>query len=154
MYCSYNMILLIPMLISLRKHIKNSQSIKYISIFSGIIIFILSFIIFSLLIKCDVEISNLELPIVYIVRMQLPNFHKMYAFIILSSIFTTAISIGVGLLQNLNKKRFNYPQLVSILCITGLIFSNFGFSNLINIAYPIFGFLGMIQLFLIMKEKT
>ena len=81
------------------------------------------------------------------------EYNKIYSFIILASIFTTAISVGIGLLQNINKNRYSYPQLVLLLCISSLFFSNFGFSNLINFAYPIFGYLGIIQIIYIVLRK-
>ena len=90
-YCSYNLILLIPVLISLREHIKSEKSIKYIAIITGIIMLILSSIIFFILTKTNVDIKTLEMPIVYIIRNYYPKLQPLYAFIILSSIFTTAI---------------------------------------------------------------
>ena len=152
-YCSYNLILLIPVLISLRNHIKKIEDIKYISIFSGIIVLILSLIIYVLLTKSQTDISLLEMPIVYIIRTQFTEFHKIYAFIILASIFTTAISIGMGLLKNIKTKRISYPQLVRLMCISSLIISDFGFSKLINIAYPLFGYIGIIQIILILSKN-
>lgn len=152
-YCSYNIILLIPVLISLRKYIKKPEKIKFISIFSGIILLMMSMIIFILLTKIDTDISNLEMPIVYAVRTQFMGFSKIYAFIILASIFTTAISVGIGFLQNISKSRFSYPQVVLFMCITGLLFSNLGFSKLVNFAYPLFGYLGIIQIILILSKN-
>jgi len=153
-YCSYNMILLIPALISLRKQITKRSNIKYIAIISGIIMTTMSIMIYMLLKKSDVDISTLEMPIVYIVRVFFTSFKPVYAFIILSSIFTTAISIGIGFLQNMSKTKKSYPQLVLFMCITSLIVSNFGFSKLVNYVYPFFGYLGILQMILIIKQKT
>ncbi len=153
-YCSYNMILLIPVLISLRKQITKEQNIKYIAIISGILMIIMSVMIYMLLMKSDVEISTLEMPIVYIIRTFFAKFKIIYAFIILSSIFTTAISIGIGFLQNISKNKKSYTQFVIFMCITSLIISNFGFSKLVNFVYPLFGYLGIIQIILILRKKT
>ena len=76
-----------------------------------------------------------------------------YTFIILISIFTTAISIGTGFLQNLNIKEKSYTQFVLFMCITSLIISNFGFSNLVKNGYPIFGYIGIIQIVLILLKN-
>lgn len=152
LYCSYNMILLIPVLISLRNQIKKQSNIKYISLFSGIIMIIMSIMVFMLLTKSDVDISKLEMPIVYVIRSFFSQFKTIYAFIILSSIFTTAISIGVGFLQNICKNKKSYPQFVLFMCITGLIISNFGFSKLVNFLYPVFGYIGILQMILILKK--
>lgn len=153
-YCSYNIILLIPVLISLKNQIQNEKSIKSISVISVIIMIILSVMIYMLLFKSDVNISTLEMPVVYIIRKFYPSFRYIYAFIILSSIFTTAISIGTGLLQNISKNKKSYTQFVLFMCITSLIISNFGFSKLVNMVYPFFGYIGIIQIILILKKIT
>ena len=153
-YCSYNMILLIPVLISLREQIKRQSNIKYIAIITGILMIIMSIIIFMLLAKIDIDISTLEMPIVYVIRTFFGKFKLIYAFIILASILTTAVSIGTGFLQNVSKNKKSYPQLVLFMCITSLIVSNFGFSKLVNFLYPIFGYLGILQMFFIIKQKT
>ena len=152
-YCSYNIILIIPVLISLRKHIRKISDTKYISFITTIIMLILSFIIYTILLKSDVNISELEMPVVYIVSKFFRNFEKIYAFIILSSIFTTAISVGTGFLQNISEKGKSYPQLVIFMCISSLIFSNIGFSKLVNIVYPFFGYIGIIQIMLILSKN-
>ena len=150
-YCSYNMILLVPALISLRKQISNYQNIKYISVLCGIFMIIMSLLLYMLLMKVDVELSTLEMPIVYVIRMFFKQYKTIYAFIILMSIFTTAISIGIGLLQNINGDNKTYTHFVIFMCITSLIVSNLGFSKLVNLMYPIFGYIGIIQLIYISK---
>ena len=152
-YSSYNMILIIPMLISIKKHIKEEKNIKYISILSGLIMLILSIIVYTLLIKSDVDIQNLEMPSVYVIRKFFTSFRKIYAFIILASIFTTAITIGTGLLQNISKNKKSYTQYVLLMCITSIPISYFGFSNLVKIIYPIFGYIGIIQIISILSKK-
>lgn len=153
-YCSYNMILLIPVLISLRKQITKASNIKYIAIISGILMITISVMIFMLLTKVEVDISTLEMPIVYAIRTFFTKFKSIYAFIILSSIFTTAISIGIGFLQNVSKSKKSYTQFVAFMCITSLLVSNFGFSKLVNLVYPIFGYIGIAQIIFIIKQKT
>ena len=60
-YNSYNFILLIPVLISLKKQITREKNIKYISIISSLIILILSITIYFLLIRVNIEeIQNQE----------------------------------------------------------------------------------------------
>ena len=150
-YCSYNMILLVPALISLRKQITKQKNIKYISVLCGIFMIIMSLLLYMLLMKADVELSTLEMPIMYVIRSFFKQYKTIYAFIILTSIFTTAISIGLGLLQNINSDKKRYTHFVIFMCITSLIVSNLGFSKLVNLMYPIFGYIGIIQLIYIFK---
>ena len=150
-YCSYNMIPLVPALISLRKQITKQKNIKYISVLCGIFMIIMSLLLYMLLMKADVELSTLEMPIVYVIRTFFIQYKQIYAFIILTSIFTTAISIGIGLLQNINGDKKTYTHFVIFMCITSLIVSSMGFSKLVNLMYPIFGYIGIIQLIYIFK---
>lgn len=153
-YCSYNMILLIPVLISLKNQITRISNIKYIAIISGILMMTISTMIFMLITKSDVDISTLEMPVVYVIRTFFTKFKPIYAFIILSSIFTTAISIGIGFLQNVSKTKKSYAQFVFFMCITSLLVSNLGFSKLVNFVYPLFGYIGIAQIISIIKKRT
>lgn len=146
LYSSYNSILLIPVLITLNNYVKNKKQIFYISFISAIVTILLSVIIFLLLVRVDVDISKLEMPVVYVVSNMFKILRCIYGVIILGSIFTTAISLGVSFLQNTAKNKKGYTQISIIMCITSVIISKFGFSNLVSLLYPIFGYLGLIQI--------
>lgn len=149
-YNSYNFILLMPVLISLKKQITKEKNIKKVSILVTIIILILSISIFFLLLNANIkEIENQEMPIVYIISNYFNKYKKIYAFIVLASIFTTAISVGIGFLQNISKNSNSYPQFVLFMCITSLLMSNIGFSKLLNFIYPVFGYIGILQIVII-----
>lgn len=151
LYASYNSILLIPVLITLNKYIKNKKQITVIGMISALIILIMSILIFLLLSKVDVNIENLEMPAVYVVSNMLNILEYIYGFIILGSIFTTTISLGVSFLQNISKNKKSYAQIALIMCITSVVVSKIGFSNLVNILYPVFGYLGILQIWRIIK---
>ena len=152
-YCSYNSILLIPVLITLRNYIRSKKQVINISIFSTIIIILLSISLFFLLTKVDVDISKLEMPAVYVVSKMFKVFEIVYGFIILGSIFTTAVSLGNSFLQNVSKNKKSYTHIALIMCITSIIISQFGFSNLINYLYPIFGYLGIVQIIKLLIQR-
>ena len=105
LYSSYNSILLIPVLITLNNYVKNKKQIFYISFISAIVTILLSVIIFLLLVRVDVDISKLEMPVVYVVSNMFKILRCIYGVIILGSIFTTAISLGVSFLQNTAKNK-------------------------------------------------
>lgn len=146
LYSSYNSILLIPVLITLKDYLKNNRINKYTSILTTIIVATLSIILFLILSKIDVNIENLEMPAVYLVSKISKILAIIYGFIILSSIFTTSISIGNSFIQNICKKRKSYQHIALIMCITSIFVSKIGFSNLVQILYPFFGYLGIIQI--------
>ena len=114
----------------------------------------MSVLIFLLLIKVDVNIENLEMPVVYVVSNMLRILEYIYGIVILGSIFTTAISLGISFLQNTVKNKKSYTQIALIMCITSVIISKIGFSNLVNMLYPIFGYLGILQIYKIVIKKA
>ena len=153
LYCSYNMLLLIPVLVNLRNYIKSKKQIIYISVISSTIIFILAISIYLLLINVDVNFNSLEMPAVYVISTLMPQFKTIYGIVILLSIFTTAISDGIAFLENVCKNKTYFPQIAAIMCITSVIISNFGFSNLVKNLFTLFGYLGLIQIIKICVKR-
>lgn len=152
-YYSYNMILVIPILVNLGKSIKNKGQMLIVSILSGFFVFILAFSIFLILLSVDIDYSTIEMPVVYVIKNSYPRFSCIYGIVILTAIFSTAISIGISFLKNITKKQKSYPQFVTIMCISGVLISNFGFSNLVKLLFPLFGYLGMVQIYYIFANK-
>jgi len=146
MYASYNCILLVPVLISIKNYIKTKKDIKYISIIVTVIVAMLLMAIFFLLINVDVNIKSIEMPAVYAIDKIWHSIKNIYGIIIMISIFTTAISLGISFLNNTSKNKKSYNVIALIICFTSIIFSQIGFSNLVNFLYPILGFLGIVQI--------
>ena len=154
LYGSYNTILLIPVLIALRNLVTNKKEQGIISVLTSILIIILSLIVFFILTKVDVDIKNLEMPAVYVASKISPIFKYIYGFIILSSILTTSISLGTSLLENIANSNKRYKQYAILICISAVLVSNIGFSNLVNLLYPVFGYIGLIQIIKISTQKS
>ena len=99
------------------------------------------------------DLKGIEIPIVYIAGL-LGNIYKyLYGFVILVAIFTTAISAGYSFLVNCTKSKKQYTYWAIIMCITSILVSKLSFSGLINLLYPIFGYLGIIQIIFILNLK-
>lgn len=152
-YCCYNMILVVPILVGLKKYIKNKNQIFTISVLSGVIVFILAISIFLLLTKVDVNFESLQMPAVYAIDQNFPQFRVIYGIVILLSIFTTAISIGISFLKNVVKDNKYFPLFVGIMCISSVLISNIGFSNLVKILFPVFGYLGIAEIYCLLSAK-
>ena len=153
LYSSYNSILLIPVIITLKNYIENEKEIFTISVIITIIVIILSILVFTILLRIDVNIENLEMPVAYVVSHMPKIFTVFYGIIILGSIFTTSVSLGNSFLQNICKNKNNCPQFAGIMCITSVLVSKIGFSNLVSSLYPIFGYLGILQIYKIFQIK-
>ena len=141
-YASYNSILLLPILIGLKKYAKNNE--KNISALSTVIFLILSVTIYLILYNFG-DMSNIEIPIVYIASSYGVAFKYIYGIVIIFAIYSTMISAGYGFLTNCTKSKKTYKTLAMLICISAIFVSNFSFANLVNLTYPVFGLLGLIQ---------
>lgn len=153
LYASYNCVLLIPVLVSMKDYISKSKNIKYISTIVSIITTILLITIFLFLINVDVNIKELEMPAVYAVNNIWPSIKNVYGIIILISIFTTAISLGMSFLKNVSINKKSYNAIAILICASSIVFSRLGFSNLVNVMYPILGMIGLLQIIKIVLQK-
>ena len=153
LYASYNLILVEPALINLKKFLKSKKQIILISIAVGIIMSILAILEFFLLKNVDINFKNLEMPLVYVVEHNFSRLKYIYGIIILIAIFTTAVSVGFGFLNNINTENKSFPQLAKILCMSSVLISPIGFANLVNYLFPLFGFIGLMQIYYILAKK-
>lgn len=154
LYASYNSILLIPVLTGLRNYLDSKKQIIKISIISSSVIIILALFIYFLLLRGEFFISELEMPLIEITMQFGTIFKYIYGFVIIASIFTSAISAGYSFLGNVSKTKKNYEIILIIICITGIVVSNIGFSKLVEMLYPLFGVLGLIQIWMLVKFKN
>ena len=141
-YASYNSILLLPILIGLKKYTKNNE--KSISIISAIIFLILSITVYLILHNAG-DMSNIEIPIVYIASGFGSAFKYIYGIVIIFAIYSTMISAGYGFLTNCTKSTRAYKIIALLMCISAIFISNLSFANLVNSTYPVFGLLGLLQ---------
>ncbi len=94
-------------------------------------------------------IKDLPLPILALIDNK-KIIKYLYSFTVLSAIFTTAVSNGVALednLKNILKIKGSYLKIIIILL--GILFSTMGFSSIVSIIYPLFGYLGMFEILVI-----
>lgn len=152
-YASYNLILLIPVIINLKKFIKSKKQIKITSIITALILGIMATFTFLILTNVKTDFSKIEMPVVYVIQNKFAEFKTIYGIIILVAIFTTAISLGISFLNNICKDEEKLPKYSFVFCTAGLIVSQIGFSNLVKILFPLFGYLGLLQIYFIVKSK-
>lgn len=152
LYASYNSITLIPILISLKKQLSTKKETVLISFLVSTIMLALSVIIFLLMNTFIKEIQQIEIPVVYIASTLGKSFKYIYGIVILIAIFTTAIGSGYGFLSNVTKKRKTYMLCAGAMCIGAVFMGQISFSNLINILYPVFGYLGIAQIIFLINR--
>ena len=144
LYASYNSIIIIPILTTIGKLIKSKKQIMKVSIISGVIIVILAICIITILTNNSNNIKYMEMPLIEVVE-NYGIIKYIYGFVIISSIFTSAVSTGYSFIKNVSNKNDN--KLLVAMCVSAVIISNIGFSKLVETLYPLFGIFGLIQIF-------
>ena len=124
-YASYNTILLIPILIGLKKYSFGKE--KEISIASSSILFILSIILYVILLSGGNSIQNAELPLIHIVNKFGSIYKYICGIIVVAAIFTSAIAAGYGFLENSTKTKKRYKLLAIVICISSIFVSQLRF---------------------------
>lgn len=151
-YASYNSILLIPILIGLKKYSIHKE--KIISIISSVLLFGMAIILYNVLLSGGVYINNIDLPLIYIANKFGSIYKYSYGAVIVCAIFTTAVAAGYGFIQNSTKTKKGHKAMSCFICVSSILISSIGFSDLVNLLYPAFGMLSLLQLFFILKKKA
>lgn len=150
-YASYNSVLLIPILISLKKYTYKKE--KIVSIICSIIFSLLAIILYIFLKNEKVDFSSIDLPIIYILKKFGSIYSYIYGGVIISAIYTSAISAGYSFAKNCSKNIKQYKKICFLICLTAIPISQIGFSDLVNVLYPMFGLIGLGQIFYIIFRK-
>lgn len=153
LYASYNSIILFPAVVSLKKYVKKNYILYIASSISGVLV-ILGILLYSILLNGSMEIIELDMPIIYIAKGFGKIYENLYGVVIIISIFTSLISSGYSFLKNCSKNNKQYKRYLCFICISSILVCNIGFSKLVNLLYPVFGILGILQIYYILKIKT
>ena len=150
LYTSYNSITLIPIIVLLTTNIKNKRENKIITLVSAAIFFVLIIAIYQMLTLSAVNISKIEIPVLTILDECHPVEKMVYSIAIITAILTSAISSGYGVAENIKDRR-KYKTITFAMCLAEIPIAYIGFGKLVEILYPLFGVIGIIQIITILK---
>lgn len=156
LYSNYNLLIIIPVLIGLKKYITSTTKIKYISNLVSGVIFILALILYTIVFQAQyvdsIDVRNLEMPIVFIVGREGIAYKFIYGMIIGIAIYTTALASGYSYLQISSSNLYLIWKII-FLILGSFLAVKVGFSKLIEISYPLFGAIGVWQSINILKKE-
>jgi uncharacterized membrane protein YkvI len=152
-YVGYNMIPALVILTSVGSLVDSKKTAIKGGVLGGLFLGILAFFILmpSLILYSDVSAS--ELPMLNISSYSDYRGKYLYSIILWFAMFTTAIGNGFGIITRI-KQMFNISQIkiCFLFCFISIFLAKFGFSNLIMILYPIFGYISfLIMIFALLK---
>ena len=56
--------------------------------------------------------------------------------------------------ENVSKDKKSYRRNLILMSVIGILISNIGFSNLVQILYPLFGILGFVQIIFLYHKRN
>lgn len=151
LYVGYNSLVLIPILIKLKQYSLSDKQKNIIAVGVFSILCIVGVLLYNVINLFFPKIMVFELPTLKLASMLGDSVGFIFGFIILFAIFTTAISCGFALLE-MNEKYYMIKSI--IICLIGFILSNYGFSHLVNLLFPIFGYVGVAEIIYIIVLVT
>lgn len=96
------------------------------------------------------EIGRFEVPMLFLARLHARPVQWFYTLILWAEIYTTAIACAYGFASRTSEVLGgSYRGVVVLVTALALFMSGFGFSNLMAVLYPAFGFSTLLVLFLL-----
>lgn len=153
LYVSYNTILSTVMLSGVLPYLKT----KRVSTWSGIIgggMLCLTVIMVNLVLYFFYPHSiTSEMPVLSLIQNNNEIIGNIYSIILILAMYTSAITSGYCLTERIKSKmNLNYRTVAVVLCALVIPMSSLGFSSLISTLYPVFGYLGLFLVFVILLQ--
>jgi uncharacterized membrane protein YkvI len=147
LYAGYNLVLSISVLAPLGAAIQDRRAIVLGGLVGGLALGALSMGI-KLAINAHMpDIGRVEVPMLFLARLHDRPVQWFYTLILWAEIYTTAIACAFGFAHRVaSMTGQSYRRVVVAIMLLGLVGSSFGFSNLLSLLYPIFGFVTLIIL--------
>ena len=151
LYASYNIITAISVLASLHSVVSSKAIAKWGGILGGVCMTLLGICMALPLFLSYNQIHALQIPMLHIAQHYGKPMELLYLLILLAAIFTTAASNGFALLEWLAPK-INVPSLMlkAGVVLVAVGFSELGFSTFVSSVYPIFGYVGFLEICLVL----
>lgn len=151
LYVGSNSLIILVVFSSLLPLIKDKKTAILGGLSGGIILGVLGIsILISTLIYYN-EVFQLDIPMLKICSYIGDNYRKIYAIILWIAMFTTALASGFGFINRLKEGKYKLPFTV-LFCISAIPLAKLGFSNLVGVLYPVFGFIGFLVMGIVLMK--
>lgn len=153
LYVSYNTILSTVILSSMLPYLKTRKVSGWGGVLGGIMLGATALILNTALYFFFPHSITSEIPVLGIVLNNSKWLAGLYSIVLALAMFISAVTSGFCLTERISSKlKINYKLVGFILCAITIPLSSIGFSSLINTLYPIFGYLGLFMLIVIILE--
>ncbi|WP_339228554.1 hypothetical protein NSQ77_02025 [Oceanobacillus sp. FSL K6-2867] len=152
-YSSFNLMTALVVLVPLGNEIRDERILKWGGFIGGLgLFFILIMSHFSL--SAFPATFNYDIPMAEIVKLFGSMIHVFFLIVIFGEIFNTVAGNVFGITRQLKAAlglRYQYAVLIILFVI--FIISQAGYGKLLTVLYPLFGYLGLFMLFLLIFKR-
>jgi uncharacterized membrane protein YkvI len=153
LYVSYNSIMSITVMCSLLPYLKTRKTAVMGGVIGGLSLCAMAFIINTVIILFYPEVGLKEFPVLYIIEKYSRHLTNFYTFILWLAMFTSAVTSGYCFVDRISSKfSLNFKLVTVATCIIVVPLSSLGFSKLISVIYPIFGYIGLFMMFAVLLQ--
>lgn len=151
-YAGYNLLTAGSILAGMSVFLKNKREAMLSSAVSGFILFLMITLIWGVLGIYYGKINLGEVPMLTMALRQSDLFGAFYGLMLIICVFTTGVSNGFCVIDTLKNKTGRFTSVILVL-LCGFCFSGAGFTNLVNTAYRLCGYVGMAVVFVIIFKS-
>lgn len=141
-YSAYNLILALPVLVTLYRLEPDPGVLKGGGILGGIALGLLAFL-FHLVLK-DYDFSTVDLPVLALTRNWRWGWPFFYSFVLWGELFTSLVANAYGLVARFRLEQGRtYPLKLALLFGGAALVSRLGFARLLKKVYPLYGYFAL-----------
>lgn len=153
LYVSYNSITSIVVMCSLLPFLKNRKTAVLGGVLGGFMLCLMAIVINFAIYLFYPNIATKELPVMGMVDGYSVFLGGVYTIVLLLAMFVSALTAGFGFVERISGKvKISKRIIILVICAISIPLSSVGFSGLISTIYPIFGYMGMFMVFMILIQ--
>lgn len=146
LYVSYNLVLSISVLGPLGAEVRDRKVILLGGVAGGLALGLMAAGMVLTVSAHLPEVGSVEIPMLYLARFHAGTVQWFYTLILWAEIYTTAVACAYGFAGRVGLAWGRYKEAVVLATCLALVGSGLGFSRLLTIFYPIFGFITLVVL--------
>ncbi len=153
LYVGYNSIISIVVMCSLLPHLKSRKIAASSGILGGMMLCLMALIINTIIYVFNPDMLLKELPLLSITEKYGGILNTVYALVLWLAMLISAVTSGYGFVERVaGKININKKIITIIICLLVIPMSRFGFSGLISTVYPLFGYVGLFLILVILTQ--
>ena len=151
-YVSYNVISSVSVMVQMKDIVNSDKKSKFGALIGGAAMSILGLMMGAVLITDKFLPAQFDIPMLAVINERANVINYVYILVLIGAIITTAVGNGYGAVKWIeNSTGVDSVLVEAFLCISAVLFSFIGFAGFTDVIYPLFGFIGLIEMFCIFK---